>query len=188
MIAIAIEYVRNRLNQFLRQASELNEDVAVLSNVLEQDGTVAQAAVNKLLLFLVNIEKETLAHRAPAASGTADRAVVGSGPLFLNLYLMVAGNFSDYTESLKFVSRSVEFFQRNPVFTHQNSPDLDEGIERLVLDIENLSIQDLSALWGSLSGHYLPSVLYKVRMVVVDPADVRAVVPVIRQPEPSFGR
>lgn len=189
MIAAAIDHLRNRLNQFLRQSSDHGEDIAVLSHIVEQDGTVAQAGTNKLLLFLVNIEKETAAQRVPGSGSAAfDRAVLGSGPLFLNLYLMVAANFADYAESLKVISRAIEFFQRTPVFTPQNSPEMPPGLSRLALDIENLSVQDLSALWGALSGHYLPSVLYKVRMVVLDPNDVRAVVPVVRQPEPSMGR
>jgi hypothetical protein len=59
----------------------------------------------------------------------------------------------------------VAFFQAHPVFDHQNSPDLDQGIDRLVLELEPLSLTDLSNLGGILGGRYVPSVLYRARMI-----------------------
>ena len=87
---------------------------------------------------------------------------------------MVAACFNggNYPEALKLISHAVSYFQRQPYFDHQNSPDLDKRISKLALDIENLNVQDLSSLWGVLSGKYLPSVLYKVRMVSFDSGDV----------------
>jgi hypothetical protein len=189
MIAAAVGIIAQQLNQHFRRTFDLNEDVVVASNILEQSGDIAQGANNKLLLFLVNIEKEAVANRhAVAGGGAFDRATVGSSPVFLNIYLMMAANFADYTESLKFISRAIGFFQRTPVLDHQNTPDLDQRIGRLALDIENLSIHDLSTLWGVLSGRYLPSILYKVRLLVVDGEDIRGLVPRVVQPEPAVGR
>ena len=98
---------------------------------------------------------------------------------------MVAGHFNQYSEALKFVSNTISFFQRRPVFDHQNTPELDSKIDKLVLDIENLDIKDLSTLWGVLSGKYLPSILYKVRMIAFDAGDVMARVPTLREPHTS---
>ena len=83
---------------------------------------------------------------------------------------MVAAHFSaaNYPEALKILSKVVEFFQARPVFDHHNSPSLDRGIHKLVIDIENLSLSDQALLWGSLGGRYLPSVLYRIRMVAID--------------------
>ena len=189
MIRAALTHIRNQLNQSLRNTFDLTEDVAVLSNILEQDGSVVNGVNNKLLLFLVNIEKETAASRP---SGTAafgfDRSVSGPPPLFLNLYMMAAANFSDYSESLKFISNTVAFFQRYPVLDHQNTPDMDRRIEKLALDIENMSLHDLSTLWGALSGRYLPSILYKVRTVMMDTDDVDGLVSAVRQAAPALYR
>jgi len=88
---------------------------------------------------------------------------------------MVAGNFSgsNYTEGLKFISTAISFFQRQPMLDQHNTPALDKRIERLMLDIENQGMHNLSGLWGMLSGKYLPSVLYKMRMVTFDADDVQ---------------
>lgn len=175
MIHAAVSHIASQLNQFLKRSFDLNEDVVVLSNIAEQDGTLAPNINNKLVVFLVNVEKESASAR-PGNPGSFDRSVSSYPPVFLNLYVMVAGNFgcSNYAEALKFLSNTVSFFQRQPVFDHQVTPELDKRIDKLALDIENLNIQDLSSLWGILSGKYQPSILYKVRMVAFDAGDIRS--------------
>lgn len=166
MIYAAVSHIASQLNQFLRRSFDLTEDMVVLSNILEQDGTVAPDVNNKLVVFVVNVEKETAHSRASGAT-FADALTGAYPPLYLNVYAMVAANFSgaNYAEGLKFLSNAVGFFQRQPVFDQYLTPDLDRRITKLVLDIENLNMQDLSSVWGALSGHYQPSVLYKIRMV-----------------------
>ena len=188
MIDAAINHIAGQLNQFLIRSFDLHEDIVVVSNVLEQDGNVAAHINNKLVVFLANIEKDTSPLRQPVAQGAGvDRAVISSPPIYLNLYVMVAAAFSgsNYPEALKFISNAIGFFQRQPMFDHQNTPELDERINKLVMDMENMSLHDMSNLWGVISGKYLPSVLYKVRMVAFDAGDVRSQVPVMKQPESS---
>lgn len=167
MIDSAINYLASQLNQYLRRRFDLSEDIVVVSNVLELDGSVAPHASNKMLVFLVGLEKDTVPYRKSANGMASDRSVLAHPPVFLNLHLMFAGSFagSNYSEALKFVSNTVNFFQSLPVFDRENSPDLDEMIDKLTVEIVNLDVRDLSSLWGMLGGRYLPSVLYKVRMV-----------------------
>lgn len=175
MIYAAVFHIANQLNQFLKRSFDLSEDVVVVSNLLEQDGTLASNISNKLVVSLVNVEKDSTSPRQGNSTGVTS-SIASYPPVFLNLYVMVAGNFncSNYPEALKFLSNAVSFFQRQPLFDHQSTPDLDKRISKLTLDIENLNIQDLSSLWGILSGKYLPSVMYKVRMVAFDSGDVRS--------------
>ena len=173
MIYSAITHLVNQLNLFLKRSFDLSEDVVVMSNILEQDGTLAQNVGNKLVMSLINIEKESASTRPPSADSYMSTAA-SYPPLDLNLYVMVAANFGcgNYAESLKFLSNAIAFFQRQPCFDHATTPDLDKRISKLVLDIENLNIQDLTGLWGVLSGKYQPSILYKVRMVTFDAGDI----------------
>jgi len=89
---------------------------------------------------------------------------------------------SNYQEGLKFISQTIGYFQGQSVFDQQNSPGLDRNINKLVMDIYNLDITDLSNLWGVLSGKYLPSVLYKVRLVTVDANAVRSQTAAVSKP------
>lgn len=188
MIDSAVTLLAGQLNQYLQRSFDLGEDIVAVSNLLDQDGSVAPQVDNKLVMFLINIEKDaTPAAQTPNRNPGAERTVASTPPLYLNLYLMVAGCFgaSNYAEALKFLSHTISFFQRRPVFDQHNTPDLDPRIEKLVLDVQNLDLDDLSNLWGVLSGRYLPSILYKVRMIAFDARDAVGQTPTIRVPVTS---
>lgn len=171
MIDAALSLMAAQLNAHLRRRFQVGEDLAVLSNLLEQNGSLVPLVSNKVVLFLVGVERDTLAHRASGGSPGAETShLATSAPIFLNLLVMCAANFSgnNYVEALKFLSGAIAFFQSHQVMDQQNVPDLDPGLERLVLTIENLSSSEMHSLWGIHSGRYLPSVLYRVRMVCMD--------------------
>jgi hypothetical protein len=139
MIDKVLSLILDELNVFLTARFAGSELRAVLSDFVQQDGTPPPQIENKLVLSLVNIERETA--------------------LNLNLYLRVAANFgANYIESLQFLSAALEFFQERPVFT---AP----GMERLNVQMINLTIQDLHSLWSISGSKYLPSAFYKLRMV-----------------------
>lgn len=187
MINLAVQLLATQLNQYLRRIYTLGEDVVVVSNLLEMNGNVAENVNNKLVVFLVNIEKDTVPFRQVSSHEIGEREIQSSAPLYFNLYLMMTANFTgnSYPEALKFLSSTISFFRKNHVINHQTAPEMDLRIEKLILDIENLSIQDLSNLWGSLGGKYLPSILYRVRMVAFDAEDIAGRIPVVSEPKPS---
>lgn len=182
MIDRAISQIAAQLNEYLRGLLGTSEELVVVSNLLGPDGSPAPNVNNRVILFLTSIDKDTVTQRLPEGRATA---FSGSQPLFLNIYLMVAANFTgaNYPEALKFLSLVIGYFHRQPVIDHANSPDLDQGIDKLVLDIENTPPQAMSNIWGVLGGRYLPSVLYRVRMVAVGGGDVRGRVSPVMAPE-----
>jgi hypothetical protein len=191
MISAAIGHLAFQLNQQFKNNFHLIEDVVVVSNLVELDGSAAPNASNKLVLTLANIEKDTLPFRpSTQARGRDQRLLQNSAPLYVNLYLMLSANFGagNYAEALKYISHAIAFFQQRPMFDQHNSPGLDERIERLVLDIENLGIADQNNLWSMLGGRYLPSMYYKVRMMALDNNALTGQVPVITDQRHGVGR
>ena len=186
MIDTAILQIAAQLNQALKRGFGVGEDLVVVSNLHEQEGGVATHVANKLAVFLVNIERDTLPQPAMRGGlGGSGRAVRSAPPVCLNLMVMFAANFSGntYPEALKFIASTIGFFQSRPLFDHHNTPDLDRRIDRLTLDIENLGVGDLASLWGMLSGKYLPSVLYRLRMVCIDGDQIDAQPARVSQPQ-----
>jgi len=185
VIAAAVAGLAGQLNQSLRRTFKIGEDLVVVSNLTEADGNLVSKVPDKLVLFLVNIEKDTLPYKPSALSHAGlGRMGISQAPVHLNLMLMFAATFSgaNYPEALKFVSHTIGFFQSRPVFDHQNTPELDPRIDRLLLDIENLGLSDLSNLWGILGGRYLPSVLYRMRMLAIDAGQLSGQAPYVSQP------
>ena len=169
MIDAALTQIASQLNVHLRHRFQVSEDLAVLSNLLEQNGTLVPLIANKLVLFLVGVEQDAYAHRAIGMGLNAQGQLRGAEPVYLNLLMMCAANFSgsNYPEALKFLSGAIHFFHERPVLDHQNTPELDARLDKLVLNIENLSSAEMHSLWGIHSGRYLPSVLYRIRMVSI---------------------
>ena len=183
MLEAAIGLIAAQLNQALRSAFQLSEDPVVVTSLVDVNGSVPVNATNKLLIFLANIERETVvaaqSMRHAVVGNDRDAVAQTSAPVHLNLMLMFAANFggSKYTEALKFISATIAFFQGRARFDHHNSPDLDPRIERLVLDIENLNVGELANLWGILGGKYVPSILYRMRMITIDTGQITHLVP-----------
>ncbi len=185
MLNSAMIHIVKHLNQYFKILYDSSEDIVVLSNIVEQDGSQNPYSDNKMVVSLVNVEKESAAGRSFANSnGGGGMNTQSRPPVNLNLYIMFSANFTgkNYEEALKFLSNTIMFFQKNPVFTRQTTPDLPDTIEKLTLAIENLNVKDLSSLWSVISGKYVPSILYKMAMITIDADDIQSRVPALRAP------
>lgn len=156
MIDAALGLMVGQLNEHLRRRFQLSEDLAVLSNLLEQNGTLVPLVANKLVLFLAGVERDTIAHRAHGTPlGLHSQQLVAGAPVYLNLLVMCAANFSggNYPEALKFLSSAIAFFQSHQVLDQHSAPGLDPGLERLVLSIDHHFVKpvDVDALMHVLA-------------------------------------
>lgn len=168
LIQDTLELIRQRLNEYFQVADPAVEDWVILSNLVDQDGHSFEAARNKIVIFLANIQHDTTigTWNAAAPSG-ANRFAVIQPTLYINLFLLFFANFSgqNYPQGLGMISRTIQFFQENPFFTHQNLPDLPPPIDKLAFEFTNLDAVGLNYLMGLAGVKYLPSVYYKVRMI-----------------------
>ena len=186
MIDMAIGQLAVQLNLHLRRNFHTPEDVVVLSNLQEHNGNLIPLVNNRLVLFLSGIERDTAAHRLPDRGGAGlSNTLQRPAPVHLNLLVMCAANFSgsSYPEALKFLSAAIAYFQSHPVLDHHNTPGMDPRLERLVLSIENLSSTEMHNLWSIHASRYLPSVLYRVRMISLDADHVTGREPAVTAPD-----
>lgn len=165
----ALYFLKNQLNSYLKfQLGEDYSDTAFISNPVTQDGSAANNTSDRVLLTLTNVEEERIGKQPlPPVKAVNGQDVRVNPEVNLNLYVLFISNRSNYEESLKFVSHVVKFFQGKNVFTAQNSPELDESIQRLIVELSTVSYEQLNNLWGAMGAKYIPSVLYKVRMLSI---------------------
>ena len=112
----------------------MNQDVVVLSNVVDHEGRAFPDAKNRLVMFLANIQHETTISTFNRTTPIDnDSYAVICKPIYINLYVLFFANFYDtnYSEGLGVISRTISFFQQNPCFNHNNMPGLDESIDRV---------------------------------------------------------
>lgn len=188
MIDTTFNFIVDALNGFLGARYPGSEPHVVLSSPSNQDGTVPPQIENKLIVTLVNIEREAAATISAMQLRPHNGEYVRvNPPLNLNLYVLVSAYFgNNYGESLKFLSSAMGFFQGKPVYSREDTPDFPPGLERLSLEMVNLSLQDLNNLWGNLGGKYLPSVVFKARMLSIQEGWVTGHVPEISGTETTL--
>lgn len=184
MIDKALEVIVGQVNGFLeRQKQTLQGQKIALSNLVDAHGALS-IETDSLGLCLVNIEEERVVKAQVATRKGSDGQIISVNPdIKLNLYVLFAANFTDYKTGLSHLSAVVRFFQSTNVFTHQNVPGMDVGIEKLAVDLHSLSFEQQNHLWGSLGAKYIPSVLYKIRLVTIQEARADALLPPIRELE-----
>jgi hypothetical protein len=71
------------------------------------------------------------------------------------------------------------YFQYKNVFTPANTPRLDNGIDKLVFEIASITPEQLNNIWGSIGAKYMPSVIYKMRMLTFDESIIKEFRPVV---------
>jgi hypothetical protein len=180
MIDETLKFVLEELNGFLQNRLH-KVYLAVLSGIVNLDGSQPIEISKKVVLTLVNIERETtVASATPRMRVDNDAFSRASPPLNINIYLLVSASFdNDYPESFKLLSAVLGYFQANPVFNGQRSAGFPNGLEKLSFELVNLDFQGLNNLWSNLGGKYLPSVLYKLRMLSIQEGWTLEQVPVI---------
>lgn len=181
MIFEALSCLTDEINEYFKNKLKISEEKIVLSNIVDQGGSIAIQGENKIIVTLVNIEKETAVNTN--GSKSAGGFSGSTPPLNLNVYVLFSAYFSssNYPEALRFLSFIIAYFQYKNVFNKSNTPRLDAKIEKLILEMIDLSPDTISNMWSGLGAKYMPSVLYKVRMLTFNEAVIREFRPAISQ-------
>jgi hypothetical protein len=173
MIHNVLPVIGASLNEYLRSEFQLTEDRVVVSGLTDLKGNIASQIDNKLVVSLIGIEEEgTLTNAFPGAPGI-------NAPIHINLLAMFSANFpeSNYTESLRFLSAIITFFQGARVFNHQNTPMLSTNIDKVTCEMMSLSFQEQNLVWGTLGAKYIPSVVYRFRTLSMSRGNILEEVP-----------
>ena len=188
MINNVLVFLKNQLNAHLRAKSGTPPGASAEDKVvfISDNGNLKEGAVSALL---INIQEEkTLRaadrYLAQSASGEPQRT---QPDICLNLYVLFAVRFSDYEQGLSYLSLIIRYFQNHRVFNHANAPELSDEIDQLVLELVTLPLSEQNDLWNALRTTYRPSVLYKVRTVVMSD-DERIATPPIKEADREVRR
>ncbi|HEY5706368.1 MAG TPA: DUF4255 domain-containing protein [Terrimicrobiaceae bacterium] len=168
MLDVALQFLRDELNTFLRTRTSAETFSVALSKVVDEAGKYAFDQ-DTIALSVINIEEErTVKTHLPEYAQLNGRHVVKEPDLKLNLCVLFAANFKRYDEALKYVSHILIYFQSHPVFTREEFPALDSRIEKLTLELQSPSYEQLNQIWTFIGGKQLPSIIYKVRLLVLE--------------------
>ncbi len=181
MIGQTLAFLTDELNAALARRFGTPGDLVLLGPVTAATGKPPQGTENRIILSLVNVEREPIARNTAQHTREIDGArIQAPPPLNINLLVMAAANFEgNYTDGLNVLSATLGHFQANPLYTAARNPALPKGLNRLSVEWKEANVETINNLWMVLGGRYLPSVLYLARMIVVDDALLGAEIPPI---------
>lgn len=156
MINTSLALVAAAVNTELKSKFKTSGDVTLVSGLTENDGSRNLKTENKLVFTLVNTRFDHQRNKVPAKPGQHT-----PNPQTLNLSVVVSACFSDYDESLKFLSATIAYLNENAIITPEN----DKGIEKLTIELQNLSYEETHDIWKILGNQYTPSAVYKIRII-----------------------
>jgi hypothetical protein len=184
MIRTALEFIRNELDAYIveRENDPPNytlNNVVELKPIMTLNGTVNISDSAHVALMLIGVDEERREGVRPFYVPADDQQFMRlNAPVEINLFLLFAAQNSDYPTALRDVSDVIAFFQANPVFTEQKFPQLNATvddpvnkpwrlIQRLSFSMHHLSFEQQNNLWAMLGSKYLPSVVYKAKILTV---------------------
>jgi len=172
MIDLTLQFLTHELNEHFNRVYGFNsENRIVLSSASSESGVAIPPS--KVGVSLINIEEERV-HKEQRTTflnenGTYDHY---NPEIKLNVFVLFSANFydresgsMDYLQGLKQLSEVIRFFQGKNVFSPDNSPNLDSSLRKLVVELYSFSFEQLYNFWSVVGIKYLPSVLYKVRLL-----------------------
>jgi hypothetical protein len=180
MIRKALQFTSNMLGQSLKNRFALDDGKVVLNNLIEGNGSLPEINRNKIVISLINIEKETVKPFYIRNQKQQDGNYADINPTErYNLDILISANFDDYGEALKVLDAVILFFQINPCLDSGYSA-VPPGINKLEFEIEKINYHQMQGLWTSMGAKYVPSVIYKIRLVRFQGNEAASVTPGIK--------
>ncbi len=153
MIYETLYEISTQLNQHLKIRFGLTEDKLFLSNLVDQQG---QSTIDEdcVVMMPVNIQEEKYL-------SNLFRTNINP-PVSLNIFVLFTTTFNGklISESLKYISEIISFFQQEKVIIFDGN--------KIKFEFFNIDINTQFNLWASLGAKYSPSVVYKVSLIMID--------------------
>jgi len=183
MLGDVLVLLRDELNAHLRQAApdggaDAQEDRVQLID--GGQGEPIEFRADAVSVLLVNIEQEPhLRNADPYLRDAAEPGLRRLAPeIRLNLYLLFVARFKAYERGLNLLALVLRYFQTHRALDRASHPALPAEVDKLVCELVTLPLAEQNEIWSALRIHYHPSLLYRVRMVVLRDAEGAAVPPI----------
>lgn len=173
MLNKALQFTSDVLDQFLKNRFGLDENKVLLNRLINSDGSILPENQNKVIISLINIEKET---NQPINSNQQkkDKGNLSNNSFTekYNLDILISSNFNDYNETLKFLTEAITFFHVNTCIDATRFANFPKGLNKIEYDFEKVTFQNMQSLWTAMGAKYQPSVIYKMTLTTINTNEV----------------
>jgi hypothetical protein len=173
MIHNVITSIATNLDAFIKNKLGINDDTVIVSSLVDIKGNLNQDVENKISMFLIHIEEETITKNATKFSQG------NTPPIRINIVLMFSAYFPNfnYVEALRYISLVIEFFQKTNIFDDSNTQGLPQNANRIHCELFNIPIDEIGKLWSNIGANYVPSVCYKFKQILFNGDNISQDIP-----------
>jgi Pvc16 N-terminal domain len=178
MIQEGLIYVVNDMNAYFQKVMSPPpiRPMVILSVIAGQSGSIAIQEENVLILSVQSIWEEK---RSGSTNGRGDRR----SPIDLYIFVLFAAYFPPNltAEGLGFLGMVIRYFDEQPSFSRDYTPDLPVHIHKMAWEIYNLSFAEQSNLWSAIGAKQMPSIMYRMHLQMVPQPKIQATAPPVRE-------
>lgn len=171
MISKALLFIEDQANLYLQgllgPTTEKYVSIGNIAKITENEANPNENGGANVIITLVNIEEDRISKNPDGVYRTHNSLVKRNPEILLNLYILFSSNSPNYITALSRISNVVQCFQSVNLFTQASHPTLDPKIEKLHLELYTMNFEQVNHLWSTLGGKYLPSALYKMKMLTI---------------------
>lgn len=168
MIKESLTFVVNLLDQYLQNSSSSGEPVAKLTSV-----DTNEEANKGVSVSLISIEEDRVNPPQGRRGSQSEHVNLYIEPIKLNLFILISASFSDYGKALEKLDEVIKFFLLNSAISSEQQPEMPEPLKLLRFEMVSTSLDQSKDIWSFLGGKYIPSVVYRIRGVYIDPDVIR---------------
>src|SRR5580765_7349022 len=167
-----LNFLKLQLESYISEGRGNGEPILELGNPWSnKDNNQNATFLNAISLINVEEEKIFKTQEPPVMQNKNGNYFRKEPDLKLNLYMLISSYNKKYEDALKFMSKVVSFFQQKNVFRRDEKdthPDLPAGVEKILVELYTVGFEQQNQIWASLGTGYIPSVIYKVRMIIIE--------------------
>jgi len=170
MIDLLLEQIETQINGYLRLRGVPSIYKCALGDISVHDKNVEAGSedeiMESIIISMASVEEEQALKNNYPLRQSGSTFLKEKSAIYINVYILFAAKYASYDTALKAISNIIYFFQ-----THRRiSFAADEQAQEAVLNLHNIGFENLNNLWTVLGGRYLPSVMYKARLLMYQAA------------------
>jgi hypothetical protein len=197
MIRTALEFIRKELEIFMvareNDSNYSPGNVVDLKGVASPEGKINFSDTMHITVMLAGVEEERRIGKVPVRVPVENNQwTYLNAPVELNLNVLFVASNSNYETALRDLSDVILFFQSNPVFDAAGYPALNAGasdpankpwqlVDKIIFQMSSLSFEQLNNLWSMIGLKYLPSIVYRMKMLTVFDTQAKSKAPSITE-------
>lgn len=181
LIDQTLQFLRSKINTYNNTTTGI---VEIMNIATLNDGDEFVESTSPIILSIVNIENDATSRNPniyrPNTNNTSSIEKYKNPTQNLVISLLFSAYSKEqktdkYKDGIVKLEHVIRCLQEQNVFYINGTSEVDPAVNehiKLILEMESLNLSQLNQLWSMLGNKYMPSVLFKMKMITIQHEEV----------------